>query len=139
MRTVLVVTALGGLLGGIVGLILAMPATAIAGKTCVNLNFTAGRESMTAAIERCGITTILTSRKFVAKAEIEPLPGMVFLEDVLPAFSPMAKAAMLTTAFTSSGASDLRRVSYSAKAFEKLADLLLFAYEGKKNLLAPLK
>jgi acyl-[acyl-carrier-protein]-phospholipid O-acyltransferase/long-chain-fatty-acid--[acyl-carrier-protein] ligase len=90
---------IGILLPASVGGALANIATAIAGKTSVNLNFTAGRESMTAAIEKCGITTILTSRKFVAKAEIEPLPGMVFLEDVLPAFTPLAKAAMLVTAF----------------------------------------
>ena len=32
------------------------------GKVPVNLNFTAGREAMATAIERCGITTILTSR-----------------------------------------------------------------------------
>ena len=56
----------------------------LAGKVPVNLNFTAGRESMAAAIEQCGITTILTSRKFLAKAGIEPLDGMVFLEDVMP-------------------------------------------------------
>ena len=48
--------------------------------------------AMTAAIERCGITTILTSRKFVAKAEIAPLDGMVFLEDVIAGFTPLAKA-----------------------------------------------
>lgn len=90
---------IGILLPASVGGALANIATAIAGKTSVNLNFTAGRESMTAAIEKCGITTILTSRKFVAKAEIEPLPGMVFLEDVLPAFTPLAKAAMVVTAF----------------------------------------
>lgn len=90
---------IGVLLPASVGGALANIATAIAGKTSVNLNFTAGREAMTAAIEKCGITTILTSRKFVAKAEIEPLPGMVFLEDVLPAFSPLAKAATLAIAF----------------------------------------
>ena len=33
-------------------------------KCPVNLNFTAGRESMATAIERCGIKTILTSRRF---------------------------------------------------------------------------
>ena len=36
----------------------------LAGKVPVNLNFTAGREAMAAAIERCGIKTILTSRQF---------------------------------------------------------------------------
>jgi acyl-[acyl-carrier-protein]-phospholipid O-acyltransferase/long-chain-fatty-acid--[acyl-carrier-protein] ligase len=40
---------------------------------------------MGAAIERCGITTILTARGFVAKAGIETLDGMVFVEDFLKA------------------------------------------------------
>jgi acyl-[acyl-carrier-protein]-phospholipid O-acyltransferase/long-chain-fatty-acid--[acyl-carrier-protein] ligase len=90
---------IGLLLPASVGGALANIATALAGKTAVNLNFTAGRESMDAAIEKCGITMILTSRKFVAKAEIAPLPGMVFLEDVLPAFTPLAKAVALAIAF----------------------------------------
>src|SRR5262249_57805945 len=55
--------------------------------------------AMTAAIEKCGIRTILTSKKFIAKAEIEPMGGMVFLEDVLAGISPIAKARMLVTAF----------------------------------------
>jgi len=36
----------------------------------VNLNFTAGRDGMAAAIGRCGIETVLTSRTFLAKAGI---------------------------------------------------------------------
>jgi acyl-[acyl-carrier-protein]-phospholipid O-acyltransferase/long-chain-fatty-acid--[acyl-carrier-protein] ligase len=90
---------IGLLLPASVGGALANVATALAGKTSVNLNFTAGREAMGAAIERCGITTIVTSRKFVARAEIAPLDGMVFLEDVLAGLSPLAKARMLMTAF----------------------------------------
>ena len=44
---------------------------------------------MAAAIERCGITTILTARAFVAKAGIETMDGMVFVEDFLKAI-PLA-------------------------------------------------
>jgi acyl-[acyl-carrier-protein]-phospholipid O-acyltransferase / long-chain-fatty-acid--[acyl-carrier-protein] ligase len=54
---------------------------------------------MASAIERCGIKTILTSRKFVAKAEIAPMDGMVFLEDVLAGMTPFAKARTLAIAF----------------------------------------
>ena len=92
-------TSIGLLLPASVGGALANIATTLAGKTSVNLNFTAGREAMAAAIERCGITTILTSRKFIARAEIAPIDGMVFLEDVLGGLTPFAKARMLVTAF----------------------------------------
>ena len=90
---------IGLLLPSSVGGALANIATSLAGRTSVNLNFTAGREAMTAAIAKCGIRTILTSKKFIAKAEIEPMDGMVFLEDVLGSITPMAKARMLVTAF----------------------------------------
>jgi acyl-[acyl-carrier-protein]-phospholipid O-acyltransferase/long-chain-fatty-acid--[acyl-carrier-protein] ligase len=90
---------IGLLLPSSVGGALANIATSLAGRTSVNLNFTAGREAMTAAIAKCGIRTILTSRKFIAKAEIEPMGGMVFLEDVLGGITPIAKARMLVTAF----------------------------------------
>jgi acyl-[acyl-carrier-protein]-phospholipid O-acyltransferase / long-chain-fatty-acid--[acyl-carrier-protein] ligase len=94
-------TSVGLLLPASVGGALANIATALAGKTSVNLNFTAGREAMAAAIERCGISTILTSRKFIARAEIAPdiIDGMVFLEDILAGLTPFAKAGMLVTAF----------------------------------------
>ncbi len=75
-----------------VGGALANIAVALAGKTAVNLNFTAGREAMQHAVERCEIRTIVTSRLFLQKASIEPMDGMVFLEDVLGSLSGAAKA-----------------------------------------------
>jgi acyl-[acyl-carrier-protein]-phospholipid O-acyltransferase/long-chain-fatty-acid--[acyl-carrier-protein] ligase len=90
---------IGLLLPASVGGALANIATALAGKTSVNLNFTAGREAMAAAIDTCGITTILTSRKFIARADIAPIDGMVFLEDVLGGLTPLAKARMMAIAF----------------------------------------
>jgi acyl-[acyl-carrier-protein]-phospholipid O-acyltransferase/long-chain-fatty-acid--[acyl-carrier-protein] ligase len=90
---------IGVLLPASVGGALTNLGLSIAGKTPVNLNFTAGRESMQAAIERCGITTIVTSRRFLDKAGIDPLPGMVLLEGVLASISRVAKARMLATAF----------------------------------------
>ena len=90
---------LGLLLPSSVGGALANIATALAGRTSVNLNFTAGRDQMAAAVEKCGIKTILTSRKFIAKADLAPMDGMVFLEDVLKNFTPFAKARMFAVAF----------------------------------------
>jgi acyl-[acyl-carrier-protein]-phospholipid O-acyltransferase/long-chain-fatty-acid--[acyl-carrier-protein] ligase len=89
----------GLLLPASVGGALANLGLTLAGKVPVNLNFTAGRESMATAIERCEITTILTSRLFLSKAGIEPLDGMVFLEDVMKELSSGAKLRMLLTAF----------------------------------------
>jgi acyl-[acyl-carrier-protein]-phospholipid O-acyltransferase/long-chain-fatty-acid--[acyl-carrier-protein] ligase len=51
----------------------------MAGLVPVNLNFIA----IASAVEQCGISTILTSRVFLAKAKIEPREWMVFIEDVL--------------------------------------------------------
>jgi acyl-[acyl-carrier-protein]-phospholipid O-acyltransferase / long-chain-fatty-acid--[acyl-carrier-protein] ligase len=90
---------IGLLLPASVGGALANIATALTGKASVNLNFTAGRDAMASAIDRCGLKTILTSRKFVAKADIAPIEGMVFLEDVLAGMTSFARARMFVTAF----------------------------------------
>jgi acyl-[acyl-carrier-protein]-phospholipid O-acyltransferase / long-chain-fatty-acid--[acyl-carrier-protein] ligase len=91
-------THIGLLLPASVGGALANIAASMSGKVPVNLNFTAGRDAMAAAIERCGITTILTSRAFLSKAGLESRPGMIFLEDVLAGTSAAARATMLLVA-----------------------------------------
>src|SRR5215470_6949083 len=58
----------GLLLPASVGGALANIGTSIAGRIPVNLNFTAGHDAMAAAIERCSIRTIITSKTFLAKA-----------------------------------------------------------------------
>jgi len=90
---------IGLLLPSSAGGALANIAVALAGKTSVNLNFTAGREGMAAAIARCDLRTVLTSRRFLAKAEIEPPEGAVFLEDVLAQFTKAQKLRMLIAAW----------------------------------------
>jgi len=77
----------GVLLPSSVGGALTNLGLSVAGRVPVNLNFTAGPDAVRAAIARCGIKTIVTSRRFLAKAEIEPIEGMVFLEDVLASCS----------------------------------------------------
>ena len=88
----------GVLLPASAGGALANIAVSLAGKVPVNLNFTAGRESMAAAVERCGITTVLSSRRFLAKAGIEPLDGTVYLEDVIGGFGSAARLRMYVVA-----------------------------------------
>lgn len=87
----------GLILPGSVGGAVANFAASIAGKVPVNLNFTAGRDAMAGAIARCGITHILTSKAFLARASIEPMEEMLYLEDLLR-FSAAAKALTLGVA-----------------------------------------
>jgi acyl-[acyl-carrier-protein]-phospholipid O-acyltransferase/long-chain-fatty-acid--[acyl-carrier-protein] ligase len=82
---------IGLLLPASVGGALANIAVLLAGKTPVNLNFTAGREAMTTALQQCAIRTILTSRLFLKKAQLEELDGMVFVEDIPPRISSVRK------------------------------------------------
>jgi acyl-[acyl-carrier-protein]-phospholipid O-acyltransferase/long-chain-fatty-acid--[acyl-carrier-protein] ligase len=89
---------IGLLLPASVGGALANIGVILAGKVVVNLNFTAGRDAMDTAIERCAISTILTSQSFLKKAGLEPMPGMVFLEDLLQQTSAASRAAMLAAA-----------------------------------------
>lgn len=72
----------GLLLPASVGGAVANIATLFAGRTPVNLNFTAGAEAMAAAREQCGIRTVITSRRFLDKAGLAAGPEMVFLEDL---------------------------------------------------------
>jgi acyl-[acyl-carrier-protein]-phospholipid O-acyltransferase/long-chain-fatty-acid--[acyl-carrier-protein] ligase len=90
----------GILLPASVGGALANVAISMAGKVPVNLNFTAGRESMDVAVEKCGIRTILTSRLFLKKAGIEaPLENVVYLEDVMKELTVAQKLAIAAAAF----------------------------------------
>jgi acyl-[acyl-carrier-protein]-phospholipid O-acyltransferase/long-chain-fatty-acid--[acyl-carrier-protein] ligase len=54
----------------------------LAGKVAVNLNFTLGGQQCRAAIEVCGLETIFTSRAFLTKLGVEPMPEMVFVEEL---------------------------------------------------------
>jgi acyl-[acyl-carrier-protein]-phospholipid O-acyltransferase/long-chain-fatty-acid--[acyl-carrier-protein] ligase len=50
----------------------------MAGRVPVNLNFTAGADAVTTAMSEAGIKTIITSKRFLAKADLPERPGMVF-------------------------------------------------------------
>src|SRR5580698_9397213 len=77
--------SIGLLFPSSVGGALANLGVTLAGKTAVNLNFTAGEEAMAHAIEQCGISTIFSSRTFLEKAKLPELPGTIFLEDLFAA------------------------------------------------------
>jgi acyl-[acyl-carrier-protein]-phospholipid O-acyltransferase/long-chain-fatty-acid--[acyl-carrier-protein] ligase len=70
----------------------------LAGRVSVNLNFTAGREGMAAAVGQCSIGTIVTSKTFLAKAKLEAMPGMVYVEDILARVSKASQLRALLAA-----------------------------------------
>jgi acyl-[acyl-carrier-protein]-phospholipid O-acyltransferase / long-chain-fatty-acid--[acyl-carrier-protein] ligase len=90
--------SIGLLLPSSVGGALANLGVTLAGRTAVNLNFTAGEASIAEAISKCGISTVLSSRAFLEKAKLPELPGTVFLEDVLATFTPTSKALTMAAA-----------------------------------------
>jgi acyl-[acyl-carrier-protein]-phospholipid O-acyltransferase/long-chain-fatty-acid--[acyl-carrier-protein] ligase len=71
----------------------------LAGKVPVNLNFTAGAEAMAAAVAECKIKTVLTSRVFLSKANIDEMEGMVYVEEVRKTFTGAQKFATALKAF----------------------------------------
>jgi len=71
---------------------------ALAGKTSVNLNYTAGREGMTSAVGQCRLRTIVTSKTFLEKAGIEATEGMFWIEDILSSAGATAKVHALLSA-----------------------------------------
>ena len=83
----------GVILPAIVGGALVNIAIHLAGKVPVNLNFTAGKEAMAAAVAQCKIKTIITSRVFLAKANLEAMDGMVFVEEIRESFHGAVKSS----------------------------------------------
>ncbi len=75
---------IGVMLPSSVGGVLANLALALLRKVSVNLNYTVSEETRRVMIEQGGLRTVLTSRKFIEKAEwLSPPPGAVYLEDLL--------------------------------------------------------
>ena len=90
--------AIGVLLPASVGGALVNIAAQFAGKIVINLNFTAGAAGMQLAIADAGVRTVITSRRFLTKAGVAELPGMVFVEDLLKQTSAATRVLALATA-----------------------------------------
>jgi acyl-[acyl-carrier-protein]-phospholipid O-acyltransferase/long-chain-fatty-acid--[acyl-carrier-protein] ligase len=88
----------GLLLPASVGGALANLGVTLTGKVPVNLNFTAGKESMDAAIQQCKIRTVITSKVFLTKAKLEAPQGAIYVEDLLKEFGGAAKLIALLKA-----------------------------------------
>jgi len=76
----------GLLLPPSIGGALANLAVTLAGRTSINLNFTAGPAAMASAARQGGLRVVVTSREFLARAKVELPRGVtpLFLEDVEP-------------------------------------------------------
>lgn len=75
-------------------------AAALAGKTAVNLNYTAGRAGMTSAVKQANLRTVVTSRAFVDKAKLELPEGVepIWAEDLASSIGILSRFwAMLLT------------------------------------------
>ena len=92
--------AVGILLPTSVGGNLVNLAASLSGRVVVNLNFTAGKPAMTSAAAQAGLKTIVTSRSFIEKANLELPDGVetIWLEDVRPAISRIDRALALVLA-----------------------------------------
>lgn len=88
----------GVLMPATVGGALANLGVALTGKTVVNLNFTAGKESMESALAQCKIRMVITSRTFLERAKLAEPPGAIFIEDLLKQFGGGAKLLALLKA-----------------------------------------
>ncbi|TPW21847.1 MAG: acyl-acyl-carrier-protein-phospholipid O-acyltransferase / long-chain-fatty-acid--acyl-carrier-protein ligase [Elusimicrobia bacterium] len=80
-----------------VGGALANLGTVLEGRTTVNLNYTASRETALDCARRARAAGILTSKRFIEKLGWEASPEMVFLED-LAAAAPRLSPALRTAA-----------------------------------------
>jgi len=64
-------------------------ALALLRRTSVNLNYTAGPDSIRSAIEQCQIKHVLTAKRFTARVPLEPIPGVefIYLDELMPKIS----------------------------------------------------
>ncbi len=51
-------------------------------KVPVNLNYTLSESAIASCVQQCGITTVITSRKFLEKIKLTPPGKLLFLEDI---------------------------------------------------------
>lgn len=69
-------------------------AIALAGKTAVNLNFTAGSDQIRQAIEISQISTVFATRELAAKVDVSGMARTVVIDEVLAGFTAGQKLAM---------------------------------------------
>lgn len=73
-------------------------AVGLSGKTSVNLNFRAGEDSISKAMTKCEMKTILTSKIFAKKAGLKEMDEFVYMEDVMKEIGGLEKALIMAAA-----------------------------------------
>ena len=73
-------------------------AVTLAGRVSVNLNYTLSEDVVNYCIKEAGVSTVLTSRKFMEKRPMELDARVVYLEDLKEQIGGVAKVAALLTA-----------------------------------------
>jgi acyl-[acyl-carrier-protein]-phospholipid O-acyltransferase/long-chain-fatty-acid--[acyl-carrier-protein] ligase len=74
------------------GCILSVLASLMSGRTPVMINYSTGAaQNCDYARKKCGFTTIITSRALLKKLNIEPLPGMIFIEELMKQITGLDK------------------------------------------------
>jgi acyl-[acyl-carrier-protein]-phospholipid O-acyltransferase / long-chain-fatty-acid--[acyl-carrier-protein] ligase len=91
MVGVLVPPTAGGVLTNI--------ALQLLGKVPVNLNYTVPKESMQAAADQCGITHVITAKKFLEKLPVHVPGEPIYLEDVKATVTGKDRITSLLMAF----------------------------------------
>ncbi len=54
----------------------------LCGKVPVNLNYTLSETTLAGCVQQCGLRTVVTSRRFLAKIKLTPPGNLIFLEDL---------------------------------------------------------
>jgi acyl-[acyl-carrier-protein]-phospholipid O-acyltransferase/long-chain-fatty-acid--[acyl-carrier-protein] ligase len=114
----------GTLLPASVGGALANIALLAAGRVPVNLNFTIGEEALDQAITQAGIRTIISSKRFLAKAGLPARPSMIFLEDLKAEVTPADRIAAVWLARLAPMAWVRRRYARRARTSACLATII---------------
>jgi len=74
------------------GCMISIVAVLMAGKIPVMINYSTGaRENALYAQEKCAFQSIITSEKLLEKIKIEPVEGMIYLEDIFKKISGLNK------------------------------------------------
>lgn len=97
------------------------------------MNFTAGEKAREHAVRKANIRIILTSRKFLAKLNMEATPEMVCLEDVLPRVTASMKRKALLDALLLPTSLLMRKYSPESRV-DLQGDVVLLFSSGSTGL-----
>jgi acyl-[acyl-carrier-protein]-phospholipid O-acyltransferase/long-chain-fatty-acid--[acyl-carrier-protein] ligase len=88
-----------------IGCVVSVLGALLSGHTPVMVNYATGAaKNARYAQEKCGFHAIVTSRALLKKLEVEPVAGMVMIEDIKESLSPLDKLTAALVAALPSGA-----------------------------------